>query len=116
MHVNGTQDEEAIIDATKLQKLLHFKTTSTSIVVGQDVKDYPKVPPYWYKKITEQIHVSEADWKHVNVKTKNGKIRQMKMGSKLEAEEIKEYSELVNEFSDKFAWSYDELRGYLVRW
>ena len=35
----------------------------------------------------------------------------MKMGSKLEEREIKEYSELVDEFSDTFAWSYDELRG-----
>ena len=35
----------------------------------------------------------------------------MKMGSKLEEREIKEYSELVDEFRDTFAWSYDELRG-----
>ena len=35
----------------------------------------------------------------------------MKMGSKLEEKEIKEYSELVDECSDTFAWSYDELRG-----
>ena len=43
VHVNGIQDEEAIIDAAKLEEPLHFKTTSTNIVVGQDVKDYPKV-------------------------------------------------------------------------
>ena len=35
----------------------------------------------------------------------------MKMGSKLEEKEIREYSELVNEFSDTFAWSHDELKG-----
>ena len=43
--------------------------------------------------------------------TKNGKVRQMKMGSKLEEKKIKEYSELVDDFSDTFAWSYDELKG-----
>ena len=45
------------------------------------------------------------------MRTKNGKVRQMKMGSKLEESEVKEYSALVNKFSDTFAWSYDELKG-----
>ena len=43
--------------------------------------------------------------------TKNRKVRQIKMGSQLGEKEIKEYSELVNDFSDTFAWSYDKLRG-----
>ena len=43
--------------------------------------------------------------------TKNGIVRQMKMGSKLEKKEVKEYSELVDKFSDTFVWSYDELMG-----
>ena len=47
--------------------------------------------------------MSEADGKYVNVKTKSGMVRHMKMGSKFEEREIKEYSELVNEFSDTFA-------------
>ena len=34
---------------------------------------------------------------------KNGKVRQMKMGSKLRDKEIGEYSELIDEFSDTFA-------------
>ena len=34
----------------------------------------------------------------------------MKMGSKLEDKEIKEYSNLIDEFSDTFVWSYDELK------
>ena len=42
---------------------------------------------------------------------KDGKIRPMKMGSKLDEKEIKEYSDLINEFSDTFAWTYDELNG-----
>ena len=42
--------------------------------------------------------------------TKNDKVRQMKMGSQLGEEEIKEYSELVDEFYDTFAWSYDKLK------
>ena len=75
VHVDGTQDEEAIIDASKLEEPLHFKTTSTGIIVDQDIKDYPNVPPDWYKNTTEHIHVSEVDWKYVDVKTKNGKVR-----------------------------------------
>ena len=47
----------------------------------------------------------------MDVTTKNGKVRQMKMGSKLDEKEVKEYSDLVEEFSDTFAWSYDELKG-----
>ena len=35
------------------------------------------------------------------------------MGSKLEYAEIKEYSELIDEFNDTFVWSYDELKGIL---
>ena len=39
------------------------------------------------------------------------KIRQIKMVSNLDEEEVKEYSDLVEEFSDTFVWSYDELKG-----
>jgi hypothetical protein len=42
------------------------------------------VPPDWYNNNDEQTHVSEADWRYVDMKMKNGKVRQMKMGSKLE--------------------------------
>jgi hypothetical protein len=44
-----------------LEEPLHFKTTSTGIVAGQDVKNYPKVLPYWYRNKDDQTHVSEAD-------------------------------------------------------
>ena len=33
----------------------------TGIVADQDVKDYLKVPPDWYRNKDEQTHVSEAD-------------------------------------------------------
>ena len=49
VHVDGTQDEEAIMEAEKLEEPLHFKTTSTGIMVGQDVKDYPKIPVDGYR-------------------------------------------------------------------
>lgn len=84
IHVDGTQDDEAILEASKLEEPLHFRTTSTGIVVGQDVKDYPNVPADWYRIKDEQTHVSEMDKRYVDVKLKNGKVRQMKMGSKLE--------------------------------
>lgn len=110
MNVDGTQDDEAIIHASKLEEPLFFKTTLTRIIMDQDGKDYPTVPPDWYRNTTEQTHVSEADWTYVEVKMKNEKVRQTKMGFKLGKEEIKEYDNLVDEFSDIFAWSYDELK------
>ena len=39
VHVDMIQDKEAILEAEKLEEPLYFKTTSTGIVVGQDVKD-----------------------------------------------------------------------------
>ena len=116
VHVDRTQDEEAIVEASRLEEPLHFMTTSTKIVVGQDVKDYPKIPADWYRNKYEQTHVTETDWKYVDVTTKNVKVKQMKMGGKLGEKYIKEYSDLVDEFSDIFAWSYDELKGFLERW
>ena len=47
----------------------------------------------------------------MDVKMKDGKVRQMKMGSKLRNKEISEYSELIDEFRDTFAWLYDELKN-----
>ena len=44
VHVDGSQDEEAIVEAARLEEPLHFKTTSTGKVVGQDFKDFPKLP------------------------------------------------------------------------
>ena len=61
VHVDGTQEEEAIIEMDKLEEPLHFKTTSTGILVGHDVKDYPQVPPDWYQNTEEQTHVTEGD-------------------------------------------------------
>ena len=48
VYVDGTQDDEAIVEASKLEEPLHFKTTSTGIVVRHDVKDYPDVLADWY--------------------------------------------------------------------
>ena len=110
VHVDGTQNE-AMLELSNLEEPLHFIITSTGIVVGHDVNDYPNVPSYWYRNTEEQTHVSEGDWKYVDVKMKNGKVRQMKMGSKLEEKGIREYSKLVEEYSDIFVWSYDELKG-----
>ena len=44
VHVDGTQDEEVMLELSKLEKPLHFKTTSMGIIVGHDVKDFPNVP------------------------------------------------------------------------
>ena len=103
VHVYGTQDEEAMLELSNLETPLHFKTTSTGIVVGHDVKDYPNDPNDWYRNIEEQTRVVEENWKYVDVEMKNDKVRQMKMGSILEENEIKEYSDLIDEFTDTFA-------------
>lgn len=55
--------------------------------------------------------MAEEDWKYVKVSIRGGELKQMKMGSKLGDYEIQKYGELVDEFSDTFAWSYDELKG-----
>ena len=87
--MDGTQNKEAMLKLENLEEPLHFKTTSAGIVVGHNVKDYHKVPPDWYRNTEEQTHVTEEDWKYVDVKMKNGKVRQMKMGSKLGEKEIR---------------------------
>ena len=84
VHVDETQDEEAIVETARLEEPLHFKTTPAGRMVGQDIKDYPKVPPDWYRNKDEQAHVLEVDWKYVDVTTRNWKGGQIKMGSKLE--------------------------------
>lgn len=111
VHVDGTQDEEVMLELAKLEKPLYFKITSNGFVVGHDVKDYPKVPPDLYRNMEEHTHVLEADWKYVDVWMRSGKLKQMKMGSKLEEKKIRKYGELVDEFSDTFVWSYDEIKG-----
>jgi hypothetical protein len=58
INVDGTQEEEVIIESSKLEDPLHFKTTSTGIVVDQDVKYYPNLPSDWYRNKDEQSHVS----------------------------------------------------------
>ena len=111
VHMDGTQEEEAILELEKLEEPLDFKTTSTGILVAHDVKDYPKVPPDWYRNIEEKTHVTEGDWKYVDVKLKSCKVKQMKMGSKLGYEEIRKYSDRIDKFGDTFVWSYDKLKG-----
>ena len=111
VHVDGTQEIKILPDTLRLKNPLHFKTTSTGITVGEDVKDYPHVPADWYRNTNEQTHVAHADWKQVEVKMKMGKVRQMRMGAQLSNEEVESYKELIGEFNDVFAWSYHDLKG-----
>ncbi len=71
---------------------------------------YPKVPPDWYHGRIEQTHVAKEDWKHVSIQLEGEEPKQMKMGSQLSNEEIADYSVLVKEYRDVFAWSYKELK------
>ena len=95
---------------------LHFKTISTGILVGHDVKDYLKVHPDWYKNTQEQTHVTNEDWKYVDVTLKSGKVRQMNMGYKLVDEEIREYSVLIDELATPLRGRTMNSRVYQRRW
>lgn len=103
VHVDNTQEVEILPHTSRLENPLHFKTTSTGITVGDDVKDFPHVPADWYRNTNEQTHITQADWKQVEVKTKIGKVRQMKISAQLSDKEIGSYKELIGEFSDVFA-------------
>ena len=50
-----------MLELSKLEEPLHFKTTSMDIIVGHDVKDYPNVPSNWYRNTEDQTHVVEED-------------------------------------------------------
>lgn len=43
MDVDGTQDDETILEASKLEEPLQFNTISTGVMLGEDVDDYPNV-------------------------------------------------------------------------
>ena len=96
MHVDGTQEVEILPDKSFAENPLHFKTTSTGIIVGEDVKDYPNVPADWYRNTTKQSHVDKEDWNHVEIKTKTGEMRQMRMGVQLLEEEVKAYKKMID--------------------
>ena len=90
VEVDGTLEIEVLPDKSLLEKPLHFKTTSTGITVGEDVKDYPYVPPNWYWNTTEQSHVSDNDWKHMEVKTRTVEVRKMRVGVHLTTQKLPE--------------------------
>lgn len=54
VEVDGTLEIEVLLDKSLLENPLHFKTTSTGMMVDDDVKDYSHVPPDWYRNTTEQ--------------------------------------------------------------
>ena len=49
VYVDGSQDEKAMLKLSKLETPLHFKTISTGIIAGHDIKDYLNVPNDWYR-------------------------------------------------------------------
>lgn len=61
VHVDDTQEVKIIPNMSVLDNPLHFKTTSTGITVGEDVKDSPHVSTDCYRNTTKQSHVAKAD-------------------------------------------------------
>ena len=51
------------------------------------------------------------NWKHVEARTKKGKVMKIRVGSQLSQEEVRAYKELTDEFDDIFAWLYKDLKG-----
>lgn len=47
----------------------------------------------------------------MEVKTKMGEVKKMRIGVQMLEEDIEAYRKLVEEFSDIFAWSYDEFKS-----
>ena len=111
VNVDGTHDVKILLDGSLLENPLHFKIASMGIMIGKDVKDYPHVPADWYRNTTEQSHVTEAYWKHLEARTKKGEVMKMRVGSQLSQEEVRAYKELTDEFDDIFAWLYKDLKG-----
>ena len=72
IHMDGTQEENAIMEIEKLEEPLHFNTTSIGIVVGQDVNDYPHAPSDWYRIKGEQVDVMKASYNYVDIPIKLG--------------------------------------------
>lgn len=110
VEVDGTQKMEVLPEGAFLENPLQIKTTSTRIMVGEDVKDYPHVPVDWYRHTMEQAHIAESNWKVVEIQTGNSKVRQMRMGNRVDEKEMRAHVGLVEEFSDIFAWLYKSMK------
>ena len=65
IHIDGTQEEEDIMEASRLEEPLLFKTSFTELVVGRYVKDSPNMPADWYKNKDDQTHLTEEEWNYV---------------------------------------------------
>ena len=61
-----------MIKAFKLEEPLHFKTTSTSIVIGHNVHDYSDVLSDSYKNKDAQVNLMKANYDYVDVPIKVG--------------------------------------------
>ena len=72
IHVDSTQDDIAILEASTLEEQLQFKTTSTGIIVGQDVKNYSNVSADWYESDDDQTHSSKEETNYFDSPLKVG--------------------------------------------
>lgn len=109
---DGTQlDDIDILMDQELVLTLRFKITSSGIMVGSEVPQYPSISRDWYRGPIEQSHVHHQDWKELDVSHPHEIPRFIKMGVQLIDEETSQYKALVLEYCDIFAWSYKDLKG-----
>ena len=74
------------------------------------------MPADWYRNKDEQAHVTETDWKYVDVTTRTGKVRQMKMGSQLERKKSKNIANWWMSLVTPLLGHIISLGGSLERW
>lgn len=111
--IDGTvaEDIEILKEEGELRPPLHFRKTSSGMIAGGGVIGYPPIPEDWYRGLTDQLHVHQADWKYLDVSQEGEEIRNIKVGVNLHDEEVAKYKDLVMEYRDIFAWSYKDLKG-----
>ena len=111
--MDGTvvEDIEILKEEDELRPPLHFRKTSSGMIAGGGIIGYPPIPEDWYRGPTEQLHVHQSDWKHLDVSREGEEVRNIKVGINLSDEEVVKYKELVMEYRDIFAWSYKDLKG-----
>ena len=61
MNMDETQDDETMLEASKLEEPLQLNTTCTGVILGEDVDDYLKISMKSYESDGNQTQSSEEE-------------------------------------------------------
>lgn len=79
---------------------------------GKENDRFCGVPHDWYKGPTNDMnHVREQDMTPIDIADVGEEPRLMKVGAQLTFDGKMLYRDLLREFKDVFAWSYEDLNG-----